>query len=509
MTPFVRRLGRSAARNACIGALVVFGTAHIGSPDVLFSGRAGAYDVSVVVRPPQVVPGLAEVVVRFPTARAADIHAVTIRPVFWATGARGSPRPDEAVRVPSSEVIFAGRLWFMRGGSYGVYVDVSGSRGNGSVSIPVDAAATAQLGLTPLLKAILVVLGVVLFFGMLTLVHAAAGEALTAPGARPDAKRVSSARRATAIALPTLCLLLLGGWRWWTAEATAYRRTLDRSVAATASVVHAPGAPRLRLEITDARWTRQYGSALIPDHGKMMHLFLVRAPTLDAFAHLHPVERDSRNFETALPDLPPGPYRVYADIVHESGYARTIATSVVIDAPGTGTLDADDAVDPAVVAAEADGDASLGGGMQMHLTVPALPVIAGRLIELRFQVTAPAREGTRDAVALEPYLGMPAHVVIMRDDGSVFIHLHPMGTISPAAQAAFALRDRGDTTAAGALTGVDSATSAAAMEIGAPDGRFDVPYEFPRAGRYRIFGQVRHAGRVLTGAFDLTAVGSR
>ena len=42
-------------------------SAHVGSPDVYFEGAAGPYRVLVTVRPPDAVPGIAEV-----TARVAD-----------------------------------------------------------------------------------------------------------------------------------------------------------------------------------------------------------------------------------------------------------------------------------------------------------------------------------------------------------------------------------------------------------------------------------------------------
>jgi hypothetical protein len=130
----------------------------------------------------------------------------------------------------------------------------------------------------------------------------------------------------------------------------------------------------------------------------------------------------------------------------------------------------------------------------MEWLADASPVRAGAETTLRFRV-----RGRDDALAsLEPYLGMAAHAVIARGDGSVFIHLHPAGTISFAAQQVFALRDRGDTTSKGRLR--LASDSVHAMPTA---GEFSFPYIFPRAGPYRIWVQVRRGGRVLTGVFDL------
>ena len=45
-----------------------------------------------------------------------------------------------------------------------------------------------------------------------------------------------------------------------------------------------------------------------------------------------------------VPPLPPGKYRVYGDIVHESGYAQTLVASATLDgSPGIATgADPDD-----------------------------------------------------------------------------------------------------------------------------------------------------------------------
>ena len=94
-----------------------------------------------------------------------------------------------------------------------------------------------------------------------------------------------------------------------------------------ATVALAGGRPVLTLAIDDPR--RHDWMPLIPDHGKLMHLFLMREPGLDAFAHLHPVAQGDDRFLATLPPLPAGSYRVYADVVHESGFPQTLVDRVI------------------------------------------------------------------------------------------------------------------------------------------------------------------------------------
>src|SRR3989441_12386551 len=160
-----------------------------------------------------------------------------------------------------------------------------------------------------------------LFIGALTIVRGAVRESVLAPGQAPDQRRTVRAWMATAASAAVLALALIGGRAWWNAVDAAYASGLFQPLHGTATVGEAPGGGRgLRFTIDDTSWTdrqRQW-TPLIPDHGHLMHLFLVRKESLDGFAHLHPLPRDSTTFEATVPPLPPGSYRLYADIVHES-----------------------------------------------------------------------------------------------------------------------------------------------------------------------------------------------
>ena len=488
---------RRRSDSGLAATLAVVLAAHVGSPDVFFSGTAGPYAIRVVVRPPEVVPGVARVTVHTP----ARVERVSIRPVFWRAGTRGSPSADEMRKIDGSDgsATFEGSLWLMARGAYGVDVIVEGGAGRANVLVPVPSVATGRLPLSPALGALLVVLGVVLVAGLINIVYKGAGESLVEPGASLDTDRKRSARRAAAIATPILALAVFGGARWWGAVDRGYERTIYHPSPLAIST----SGRTLHVAASDTIWqARDRPSGYLPDHGKLMHLFLVEAADARAFAHLHPQPMDTSAvpaFETRLPTLPSGEYRVFADVVHETGFERTLVGTLAIDSAAIAgviaPLDPDDAFH--VGEPTRDSITRLADGSTMRLEVAPHGVIrAGREETLRISVTDPSGR----AVVLEPYLGMSAHAVVVRADGEVYVHLHSMGTVSSAAREAFATRDRGDTTADGRLR----LTEPAPMASHQPSTTAEFPYAFPRPGNYRVFVQVKHGGQIRTGAYALT-----
>ena len=110
--------------------------AHVGSPNVFYDGNAGPYPVRVIVRPPVVVPGLAEITVRLREGYPTDQRLkVTVQPVQFKAGLKGAPPPDVAVPVPGAPGTWSGELWLMVASSYSVRVHIQGPAGEGVAQV--------------------------------------------------------------------------------------------------------------------------------------------------------------------------------------------------------------------------------------------------------------------------------------------------------------------------------------------------------------------------------------
>jgi hypothetical protein len=175
------------------------------------------------------------------------------------------------------------------------------------------------------------------------------------------------------------------------------------------------------------------------EHEKRMHVIVVRRDGR-GFQHLHPTLDEAGTWSAPLTLPEAGAYRVFADFKHD-GEARTLAA----DLTANGAAHYRALPEPAVTA-------DAGDGYEVRLNAGGLR--AGREAGLDFSVT---RGGS--AVEPEPYLGARGHLVALREGDLAFLHVHP---------------------------DEDSLAFIA---------------EFPTAGRYRLYLQFKHEGRVHTAEF--------
>jgi hypothetical protein len=520
--------------------------AHVGSPDISMGGMAGPYHLMVSVKPPDVIPGMALVTVYFDNT--ADVM-VSAQPIYFYSGRNGAPSADPLQPVPGQPGQYTGSVWLMSDGSSSILLHVRGRSGKGELVVPIVAISTAEKKLPAITGYILAGLGILLFVLLVTIIGASVAEGVTGKGQPLTGQRQRSKRVAIATAAILSSLLVYGGNSWWQQWAHKYRHFMFKPMHAVYHLQSDSGGNALTIHIdTTAGQRVNMLSYVVPDHGKLMHLFILRIPAMDAFAHLHPMREDSATFRTLVPPLPKGKYLAFADIVYLSGFTETLKDTFEIAENLSDTLhrlDPDDAYafalpndivdnpfrgdDHMIVCGKAGSGVRMQDGSTMNMEGTASAdqsFKTGQLYSLRFSVMDADRKPAR----LEPYLGMMAHAAIIRDDGSTYIHLHPVGTYSVAAQAGLlnrmtlteneyhypdrsAFRDSIDGFVSRLKKMPEKDRNALLMKqmnmpaMDMADGMkmsnmTSFPYIFPQPGMYRIWVQVKRNGRILTAAFD-------
>ena len=194
---------------------------------------------------------------------------------------------------------------------------------------------------------------------------------------------------------------------------------------------------QLRFRIVDARGETVRDFDV--EHEKRMHLILARRD-LTGFQHLHPTQGADGAWTADVRIDDAGSYRLFADFSHEDT-PQTLASDLRVD--GAADLRPLPAPRPTAVS---------DGGYDVRLDAGSAR--AGKEADLRFTIT---RDGK--PVETEPYLGAGGHLVALREGDMAFLHVHPTG---------------------------DGPSFAAT---------------FPTVGRYRLFLQFQHEGRIQTVAF--------
>lgn len=483
-----------------VAALAIVAQAHVGSPDVYVDGKAGPYQLFVSIRPPDVIPGVAELQIRAQSPGVRDIRVVPI-PLTGAA-AKFAPVPDTLIASAPDRQFFTGSLWIMEAGSWQVRITVDGSSGTGVLSIPLPAAARTtknmQTGLALLLSGLLLFL----IAGLVAIVGANIREAKLDPGVKPDASTERRARIAMSIAAVIVIGLVLSGDRWWASVENDYRRDLYKPLP-MAATIDSEGVLTLRIQSPETtRRVAGFGQPffwrsaddLVPDHNHLMHLYVIRQPGLDVVYHLHPELVSTGAFRLNLPTMPAGDYRLYADIVHANGFPETLVTTIQVPSLTGRPLSGDDGSATAAPwnnASVLSTSFSLPDGYRMEWLRDSSVLRSKQAAYFRFRLLDLHGQPAKD---MSLYMGMPGHAAFVKTDGTVFAHIHPIGSVS---MAAFMLAQN-----SGALMRSMDMPAMNMSTPAAPPAEVSFPYGFPSAGRYRIFVQMKHGAAVETGVFD-------
>ncbi len=478
----------------------VSAVAHVGSPDIFIEGLAGEYPLYVTVRPPAVIPGVAELEVRSERPGVTAISAVPLPLV--GPGSKLAPVPDQLQRSKQDGQFFTGALWMMAPGSWQIKLTVNGAAGTGTLAIPIPAAALSTKPMNRSLAAMLFGLMTLLVLGVVAITGAAVREAQLEPGVPPDARQRQKGRRAMAIAFGVVILSLTSGGWWWHTESANYAAQIYRPIAMSCQLEDG----RITLRLQDPGWLNKSKSLaslpvlrsvddLILDHNHLMHLYVVREPALDVIDHLHPDLVNPGTFKLQLPALPAGHYKLYADIVHASGFPETLVSSVVLPgAPGRPLAGDDSAVaaPPWDQSPAGRAEAILPDGYRMRWLDAVPSVRAKQALSFRFELLDPQGKAPAD-MAL--YMGMTGHAAFLKTDGTAFAHIHPNGSASMAALMQAQGQDQ-----------PSAMSDMPGMPMSVPNV-VSFPYGLPSPGRYRIVVQMKHGQTIESGVFDLSATG--
>jgi hypothetical protein len=462
-------------------------SAHVGSKDVFQQVNAGPYKLFVTVRMPNVIPGVANVEVR---STGAAVSGLKITPMpMVGEASKHPPTPDAMELSTVDPAFYTGGVWMMSPGSWQIRLDISGVAGEVTASVPVPAVAVATLRMQRALGIPLSLLGIFLVVSMAGVVAAAVREARLPPGEPVPPSQSRRSLYAMAGCLVFLAICVWGGAKWWNAEAASYAQGIYRPPVVDASLT----GNRLSLSVAGIddkeRWSEGSSAALVADHGKMIHLYAIRQPEMDAAFHLHPSYDGQHNFRMELPAMPPGNYKLFGDVVHANGFPETLVASLQVPAgmPGTALAPDDASALPAPLTQGPLGTSyKLPDGYTMVWDRPAA-LTANSAYAFRFHLLQP--DGSR-ATGMQPYLGMAGHAAFVKTDGTVFAHTHPDGSAAmPAVMLA---------------KGMDAGMTMASEPV---TSTVEFPYGFPGPGNYRIFIQMKHGasgqtGVVETGVFD-------
>jgi len=409
--------------------------ADIGHLNYIFEGKAFDKPIRIIIKTPGVVPGLADIIVK---SFDQDFDKILVTPIVWkeantngrnslGNGPQGAPPADIMIPILGERNTSQAELWLMDFGAYNIQIEFFKNNQSEIINIPINSIANQITPMTKSTSVILFLLMVLLIAGLSNIITIGYRESTLINIADLDSKTIQKSYYVQFLSLIFICFVLYFGNNWWKITEKSFMKNLFKPLDNQVNIINNDKQNILQIMITDDAWKDGRISDFIPDHGKIMHLYLLNE-NFEQLCHLHP-KRSSKThglFEVVIPPIEYGRYFIYIDVTLESGSNQTLK-NIIEYYPKNIKKQQD------IYYLKIDQDDSFikeRSSYYFKWLNSSKTYNINDEINLNFQMLDTLNRPT----IIEPYIQMGGHGAIVDSSGTVFIHIHPIGTISMASQ---------------------------------------------------------------------------
>jgi len=256
---------------------------------------------------------------------------------------------------------------------------------------------------------------------------------------------------------------------------TVYGGPLKSSVATDPGELQANSPFTVTYTLQDGSGKPVEPGALLVTHEKLMHLIVV-SKDLQHFAHIHPTYTGEGRYSVADRLPTSGEYLLFNEFFMADGKMQLERNAIT--AAGSPTANATAILTPTL------GQPQQVDGLTMVLNANPQRIRRWSATTFTFSVS---KDGS-PVTTLEPFLGAPAHVVLISSDTMQFAHTH------------------GDVPG-GAMSGDMSNMNMGNMAMPTPPAKFgpnlQFTHTFMQPGFYRLWVQFGYEGRVVTVGYNV------
>ena len=283
-------------------------SADIGHLNYIYEGQVFNKPIRVIVKTPGVVPGLADILIK---SYDTTFDAIYVTPVSWrghtnnpviSKGPQGAPPPDLMTLVDGEKNTYQAELWLMDFGSYNINIELFKNNQSEIINVPVNSISNQINPMSTSISTILFILMLVLVAGLVNIITIGYRDSMLLDINLLNKRRIKKSNYVQLISFVIIITILYFSNNWWIYTEELFKKNLFKSLETQVQIIKNDKQHILQIEITDPLWKEGRISDLIPDHGKIMHLYFINK-NYNQLCHLHP-KRSKKNkdlFEVVIP----------------------------------------------------------------------------------------------------------------------------------------------------------------------------------------------------------------